>query len=62
MPQYEYLCKSCEKKFSTILTLADHDRSKVTSVPSAAVRRLNSSGQRSLQRLLKRVEPGQASS
>jgi putative FmdB family regulatory protein len=29
MPQYEYLCKSCEKKFSTILTLAQHDRSKV---------------------------------
>jgi putative FmdB family regulatory protein len=29
MPQYEYLCKSCEKKFSTILTLAQHDGSKV---------------------------------
>jgi putative FmdB family regulatory protein len=29
MPQYEYLCKSCEKKFSTILTLAEHEGSKV---------------------------------
>jgi putative FmdB family regulatory protein len=29
MPQYEYLCKSCEKKFSTILTVTEHDKSKV---------------------------------
>jgi putative FmdB family regulatory protein len=29
MPQYEYLCKSCEKKFSTVLTLTEHGESKV---------------------------------
>jgi putative FmdB family regulatory protein len=29
MPQYEYLCKSCEKKFSTVLTLAEHEKGKV---------------------------------
>ena len=35
MPQYEYLCNSCEKKFSTILTLAQHDGSEAN-VPSVA--------------------------
>ena len=29
MPQYEYLCKSCENKFSTVLTLTEHEESKV---------------------------------
>jgi len=29
MPQYEYLCSSCDKKFSSVLTLADHDQGKV---------------------------------
>jgi putative FmdB family regulatory protein len=29
MPQYEYLCSSCGKKFTTILTLAEHDQRKV---------------------------------
>jgi putative FmdB family regulatory protein len=29
MPQYEYLCKSCEKKFSTVLTIAEYEKSKV---------------------------------
>ena len=29
MPQYEYLCSSCGKKFTTILSLADHDQVKV---------------------------------
>jgi putative FmdB family regulatory protein len=29
MPQYEYLCSPCGKKFSTILTIAEHDQGKV---------------------------------
>ena len=29
MPQYEYLCKSCEKRFSAVLTLTEHAESKV---------------------------------
>ena len=29
MPHYEYLCSSCGKKFFTVLTLAEHDESKV---------------------------------
>jgi len=29
MPHYEYLCKSCQKKFSTVLTLAEYEASKV---------------------------------
>jgi putative FmdB family regulatory protein len=29
MPQYEYLCTSCDKKFSTVLTLAEHQENKV---------------------------------
>jgi putative FmdB family regulatory protein len=29
MPQYEYLCTSCGKKFPTVLTLAEHEESKV---------------------------------
>ena len=29
MPQYEYLCSSCSKKFSTILSLAEHDKNKI---------------------------------
>jgi putative FmdB family regulatory protein len=29
VPQYEYVCKSCEKKFSTVLTLTEHEESKV---------------------------------
>jgi putative FmdB family regulatory protein len=29
MPQYEYLCKSCEKRFSTVLTLTEHEKGKV---------------------------------
>ena len=29
MPQYEYLCSSCGKKFTTILTLVEHDQRKV---------------------------------
>jgi putative FmdB family regulatory protein len=29
MPQYEYLCTSYSKKFSTVLILAEHEESKV---------------------------------
>lgn len=29
MPQYEYFCRDCKKKFSTILTLAEHDKENI---------------------------------
>jgi putative FmdB family regulatory protein len=29
MPLYEYICKKCHKKFSTILTVHEHDTQKV---------------------------------
>jgi len=29
MPQYEYVCKGCEKTFSLIMTLAEYDKGKV---------------------------------
>ena len=29
MPQYEYLCSPCGKKFTAILTIAEHDQGKV---------------------------------
>jgi putative FmdB family regulatory protein len=29
MPQYEYLCLTCHKKFSAVLTLAAHEKGKV---------------------------------
>jgi putative FmdB family regulatory protein len=29
MPIYEYYCKDCEKKFSEVLTIKEHDRKKV---------------------------------
>jgi putative FmdB family regulatory protein len=29
MPQYEYLCTRCNKKFSVILTIDEHEKSKV---------------------------------
>jgi putative FmdB family regulatory protein len=28
MPQYEYRCQSCNKRFSLTQTLAEHDREK----------------------------------
>jgi putative FmdB family regulatory protein len=28
MPQYEFFCKSCNKTFSKILTITEHDREK----------------------------------
>lgn len=30
MPVYEFMCKACHKTFSKILTLAEHDKEKVT--------------------------------
>ena len=59
MPQYEYLCTSCGKKFSTVLNLSEHEQNKV-SAPSVVARRSNSSGRRSSRRLLKRVDPSPA--
>jgi len=28
MPQYEYLCTACNKKFNVTQTIADHDKGK----------------------------------
>lgn len=28
MPQYEFICRDCEKEFSRILTMAEYDKSK----------------------------------
>ena len=30
MPTYEYRCKECKKKFELVLTIAQHDKKKVT--------------------------------
>ena len=29
MPQYEFFCKACKKKFSVVLTLAEYEKNKV---------------------------------
>jgi len=29
MPQYQYLCQACKKKFSLILTIAEHEKAEV---------------------------------
>lgn len=29
MPQYEYLCLDCKKKFTVVLTLAEYEKGKV---------------------------------
>ncbi len=29
MPQYEYSCRACQKQFSKVLTLAEHDKAEV---------------------------------
>jgi putative FmdB family regulatory protein len=29
MPQYEYLCLACNKKFSLLLTVTEHDKGSV---------------------------------
>ena len=29
MPYYEYLCSACNKKFSIVLTLAQHEKGQV---------------------------------
>ena len=30
MPHYEYLCTACNKKFSVVLSLEEHEKGKVT--------------------------------
>ncbi len=30
MPEYEYICKECHKKFTKTLTLNEHDHNKIT--------------------------------
>lgn len=29
MPHYEYLCQACNKKFSLVLSVAEHDKDKI---------------------------------
>jgi len=29
MPYYEYLCQGCNKKFSLVLTVAQHDKGRI---------------------------------
>jgi putative FmdB family regulatory protein len=29
MPRYEYLCEVCNKKFSLVLTIDEHDKGKI---------------------------------
>ncbi len=29
MPTYEYRCRKCGKKFSEVMTMAEHDKKKV---------------------------------
>ena len=29
MPHYEYLCQACNKKFSLVLTVAEHDKGEI---------------------------------
>ena len=29
MPQYEFLCQTCKKKFSVVLTLSEFEKGKV---------------------------------
>jgi putative FmdB family regulatory protein len=33
MPVYELLCKACQKTFSKILTIADHDKGEKIACP-----------------------------
>jgi putative FmdB family regulatory protein len=28
MPSYEFVCKECKKKFTTIMTVAEHEKSR----------------------------------
>lgn len=30
MPVYDYICKECHKAFEKILTLAEHEKGKIT--------------------------------
>ena len=29
MPQYNFLCRTCKKEFSKILTLSEHEKGKI---------------------------------
>jgi len=29
MPQYDYLCQACNKEFSLVLTLDEHEKGKI---------------------------------
>jgi putative FmdB family regulatory protein len=29
MPHYEYLCQACNKKFSLVMSVAEHDKGKI---------------------------------
>jgi putative FmdB family regulatory protein len=30
MPTYEYFCEACKKEFTSILSIREHDKAKVT--------------------------------
>ena len=30
MPVYEYICNDCKKSFETVLTLAEHDKERIS--------------------------------
>ncbi len=40
MPQYEFFCASCEKTFSTTLSLAEYEKGKIV-CPKCGGRKLN---------------------
>ncbi len=29
MPQYEFLCSACKKKFSVVLTISEYEKAKI---------------------------------
>ena len=29
MPHYEYLCHACNKKFSVVMSIAEHEKNKI---------------------------------
>src|ERR1700738_4249560 len=55
VPDYEYLCSACSKKFSIVFTLAEHEKGQVK-CQSAGARKSNSNGPHFTRRRLRRAE------
>ena len=55
MPQYEYLCLACNKKFSLLLTVTEHDKGTVK-CPKCKSPKLEQRGRRCMPPLRRRVE------